>query len=302
VSSVNPADVTAAGKPVILEEFTEETQDASSSSSTTERKPDREGLPSGYRMRADSHYVDQLTSSRRGERIAEVPAVSTPGRDRQDPRDRRADRTLAQLAEDLATIESAAALVSSDASPMGRRVSADLIKAQAWRASWIIRANTIIDGTHRGHVRMRPLGSMLDHLRDRFAAECRLTATTLQIHASEWTTPIAVDEDAFVAGVAGAIVATLGLTANAGGVTIQVTATVSGGELRSVEVTQDDVTVPAGVSSRFMDLAWADRPGGWSAGVGAWTARAVAQQLGGDAVLLAADRRGSTIRMTMRGS
>jgi len=303
VSSVNPADVTAAGKPVVLDEFSEESQDASSSSSPTERKSEREGLPANYRMRADSHYVDQLTSSRRSEqRIAEAPVVSAPGRDRHDPRDRRADRTLAQLAEDLATIESAAGLVASDASPMGRRVSADLIKAQAWRASWIIRANTIIDGTHRGHVRMRPLGSMLDQVRDRFAAECRLTGTTLQIQASEWTTTIAVDEDAFVAGVAGAIVATFGLIGNAGGVVIRVTATASGGELRSVEVTQDDVTVPAGVSSRFMDLAWADRPGGWSAGVGAWTARAVAQQLGGDAVLLAADRRGSTIRMTMRGT
>src|SRR5262245_61749356 len=108
-------------------------------------------------MRADSRYVDQLSSARRSERLAEAPVVSTPGRDRQDPRDRRADRTLAQLAEDLATIESAAALIGSDASPIGRRVSADLIKAQAWRASWIIRANTIIEGNSRGHIRHRKL-------------------------------------------------------------------------------------------------------------------------------------------------
>ena len=33
----------------------------------SEKKPEREGRPSGYQMRADAHYVDQLTS-RRGER------------------------------------------------------------------------------------------------------------------------------------------------------------------------------------------------------------------------------------------
>jgi hypothetical protein len=49
---------------------------------------------------------------------------------------------------------------------------------------------------------------------------------------------------------------------------------------------------------RFFDLAWADRPGGWLAGLGAITARAVAQQHGGNAVFQAGDRRGSLVRIT----
>ena len=76
----------------------------------------------------------------------------------------------------------------------------------------------------------------------------------------------------------------------------RVTAAVAAGELRAIEVTQDDVAVPATASSRFLDPGWHDRPGGWIAGLGAQVARAVAQQHGGDLVFLAADRRGSTIR------
>lgn len=300
MSNLNPADVPAAGRQVILEEFTQESPELAPPTST-DRKTDREGLPPGYRMRADAHYVDQL-SSRRTDRPADAAPAAAPARDRLESRERRSERLLAQLTEDLATIASAATMLTTDASPLGRRLSADLIKAQTARAAWLVRANAILDGAHRPHVRPRPLGAILDQIRDRFAIECRLSGIALQIHTTDWNTTVLVDEDALVAGISGAIVATIGLIGQVEGAAIKVTAGAGGGELRTIEVTQDDVAIPASVGSRFLDVSWTDRPGGWPAGLGAWTARAVAQQHGGDAVFLSADRRGCTVRLSFSRS
>ena len=193
-------------------------------------------------------------------------------------------------------------MLTAETSPLGRRLCADLIKAQTVRAAWLVRASTILDGAHRAHVRPRPLGAILDQIRDRFAIECRLAGVGLHVHMTDWNTTVIVDEDALVTGVSGAIVATLGLIGHVEGAAIKVTAAVSGGELRTIEVTQDDVAVPASVGSRFLDVSWTDRPGGWVAGVGASTARTVAQQHGGDTVFLSADRRGSTVRLSFTRS
>src|SRR5262245_15447435 len=66
VSEIDPADSAAGGNAEIPEEFDEELEGAGGTAARL-KKPVREGLPAGYRMRADAHYVDQL-SSRRVER------------------------------------------------------------------------------------------------------------------------------------------------------------------------------------------------------------------------------------------
>ena len=263
------------------------------------KKPEREGLPAGYRMRADAHYVDQLTAPRGERASAESRAAARRG----DPdtvadvRERRSDRVLAQLAEDVATMGSAAALLANEPSPMARRVNLDLIRVQAWRAAWLLRAQAILDGTHQGQVRARQLGSLLTQLREGFAPECRLAGIGLQIDTTDWRAAVSVDEPAFVAGVAGAMIATLGLVGQGEYAAIRVAATVAGGELETVDVIQEDVAAPAGAVARFFDPGWIDRPGGWTAAFGASTARAVAQLHRGDASLVVGDRRGTTVRL-----
>ena len=98
-------------------------------------------------------------------------------------------------------------------------------------------------------------------------------------------------------GLTGAVFATLGLAGRADGMTIRLGASASGGELRSVDVVQEDVMVAPSIASRFFDPLWAERPGGWIAGLGASVARAVAQHHGGSAVFLAGERRGTTLRL-----
>ena len=139
---------------------------------------------------------------------------------------------------------------------------------------------------------------MLGAVRDGFAPECRISTVALHIHAPDWNASVAVDEQAVVEGVTGAVFATLGLLGSPDGATINITAAANAGELRSIDVTQDEVCVPAALASRFFDPTLTDRPGGWTAALAAATARAVVQHHGGEAALVLSGKRGSTIRLT----
>jgi len=102
-------------------------------------------------------------------------------------------------------------------------------------------------------------------------------------------------EEPTLAVIGGAVLATLGL---GDGLAIRISATVGDTGLRTIEVAQDTVQVGHAVGGRFLDGSWTDRPGGWTASLGATVAKSVAHQAGGEVVFLGGDRRGSTVRFT----
>jgi len=256
-------------------------------------------------MRADAHYVEQLGTRREQ---ADRPETSrhqagqadmTPS-DSHGERDRRSDRVMNQVSEELATIASATTL-AADASPLARRLGLELVRAQVWRASWLLKASAIVDGRYRGGVQPTSIGAVAEQLRQGLTPECRLAGVTLQVQASDANAVTTLDAALVTAGMTGAVVATLGLMGETSGATIRVVLEAAGSDLRAIEVTQDLVSVPAAAGARFFDAAWTDRPGGWTAAMGALTVRSTAQHLGGSAVFVPGDRRGSTVRMTARG-
>jgi len=292
LSELDPADITAVPQR-IPESFNPELVDTSTPAADR-KKPEREGLPPGYRMRADAHYVDQLTT-RRGDKSAD------PGRgsDRAADAQTRMDQLLSQLSEGISTIESAASSLSSDASPVARRVNLDLIKMQAWRASWLLRANAMLQGTHRPQSRPRPLAFLLGQIRNAFASECRLSGVGLQVQASDWNAVVTVDESSLLTGMAAPVFATLALIDQSEDVTVNLSAQASGGELRTIDVLQDDILMPAGATAGFFDPAAIDRAAPWSARLIVPTIKAIAQQRGGEALFLTTDRGGSLIRLQL---
>jgi hypothetical protein len=309
VSDVNPAEFAAGDRSLTPETFS---NDSTDSTHPEHGKPEREGLPAGYRMRADTsmvdlgharadlHYVDELTARRSDRwRAAASRDAGTATADPPDARGARMDRAFAQLAEDLATIGSAAALVGGDASPMARRLNLDLVRSEAWRAGWLVRACSLLDRPRRGSLKPRPLAAVLGAVRSGFAPECRLAGIDLRVQASDWNAIVSIDEPAVIAGLCGAIVATLGLVDQSEGAAIEINARALGGELRDIEVLQNDVAVVDDLAQRFFEPG-IDRPGGWVAEIGALTARAVAEQHGGTAEFEAADV-GSTVRIRLGG-
>jgi hypothetical protein len=207
---------------------------------------------------------------------------------------------LDHLAADVAAIEAAAAMLSADATPLARRVSLDLIKAQSARASWLLRAQALLAGpgamrAARSHV----IGDVLAGVRDRLAAECRLNGVGLQI-TSESRAAVTIDDTLLTVGVTGAVLSLAGLLTGLEGAVIRVDALVEvdGDEddLQSIEVSQDAVAVPSSLKQRFFDADWVERPGGWLGAIGAATAEAAAVQLGGAINFSTGNRRGCTIR------
>ena len=286
MSDVDPAEVSSRARALRTEEYSPEPDDPPPSSKKAE-KIEREGLPPGYRMRADAHYVENL-ASRRDRGAAEGPRATDS---------QRSDRLLDQLAEDLDTIESAAQALATDGARVARRVNTDLIKSQVWRASWALRSHALLSGRYRARLRPRPIGFLLGQIRSGWAAECRLANVKLDVETSDWNAVVAVDEQSLVAGVNGAVIATLGLIGDTDEVSLTLQATSSSGQLRAIDLVQADVLVTPSEGGRFFDASWVDRPGGWLAGLGAAVARAAAQQHGGDAVFLTDEEIGSTVRM-----
>jgi hypothetical protein len=269
-------------------------------SSTETGKAEREGLPPGYRMRADAHYVDALSGTPRADRgrdsgrSAVADPITRPGVTN--------PRLLDQLAEDVSAIESAAALLTADKSALMRRVGLDLIKAQATRASWLLRANALLAGAEPDdQARRRPLGDILAHVRERAAVECRLMGVGLELHVTPEAARVPQPETTVAAGVMGLVLAQLGLCTGTEGATIRIQAALLPGEMGSlsIDVLQDAAPVPAGGPGRFFDADWVARPGGWLAAIGAATARAAADRLDGSAAVVTTERRGCKVNLTL---
>ena len=260
-------------------------------------------------MRADAHYVDLLTSrrsepSRESQRAGqrsqpaggwdEVLGLDVPAESREIQR----SIPLSHLVDDLTTIQGAAAMLANDTSPLVRRVSLDLINMHAARAAWRLRAEAVLSGGHRVERRGRRLGALLAQVRDGLAPACRLTGAGLDVHATNWDAVVSVDGDVLEVGLIGAVLATLGLVRSDEWAAVRIHAVEQDGELKAIDIAQEEVRLPDGLGRRFFDPAYLDRPGGWAACLGAATARAAAKLHGGDATVITHERRGSTIRLT----
>jgi hypothetical protein len=133
---------------------------------------------------------------------------------------------------------------------------------------------------------------------DGLAPECRLHGSAIDLNAVDWRAACPIDEAGLMTGVAGAVVATLGLLGPAEGATVRMTL-ITGSEAPVIEIAQDAVPVRAAMAQRFLDPAWTDRPGGWMAALGAAAARTAAHQHGGSAAFALGDVRGSAVRLTL---
>jgi hypothetical protein len=344
---------------------------------------DREGLPPTYRMRADAHYVDQLTArsndvplrllqvedidepetadtldaaelqplvqsvaehgivqpllvrregpryrllagrrrlaAARGASMARVPCMVYQVSDAQAdalalaanvrgeapaavvpaPTASHVDAALvASVAESVTTIQSSASLLAADGSPMARRIAIGLVRAEAWRAAWQLRAAAILERRHDWRPRSVVLGSVLGRVREEFGPEQRLGNIDLRLNILDWNVSADLDEAALVCGIAGAVFASAGLATGADVPELTLVARRPEGKRIIVEVTQD-AAVPDAVAARFFDPTWTDRPGGRVAMLGAAVAKAVAEQHGGTASFVTSQARGGSVKLTL---
>jgi len=346
------------------------------------RGGEREGLPPGFRMRADAHYVDQLSArssdvpmrlvavddidapdravagdsaklqalaqsiaehgvlqpllvrrdgaryrliagrkrlaAARAASVARVPClVHSVDEEQAETLARAAEvRTdgskgpssgadafvgadvLAPLADAVKAIQAAATLLTGDGSPMVRGVALDLVRAEAWGASWQLQAAAILAGSHRWRFTSHLLAPLMARVRDGFAADGRLRGIEVSMNVADGNLSADVDENSFVCGLSGAIVAVAGV-ADAGEPARVSVAARKADKAPVIEVALDVDPPDTIAADRFFDIAWIERPGGRAAAIGAAAARAVAERHGGDAVFAGGAGRGCKVRLTL---
>jgi hypothetical protein len=189
-------------------------------------------------------------------------------------------------------------MLASRGTPLGRQVALDLVRAEAWRADWQLRAAAILDGSHEWQFRRSALGPVVVRACERFAAGSRVNGIDLAPDVSDWSASAVLDEEAVICAVAGAVIATAGLTEGAASRSLSVAIGGAKDDSLTVTVAEDGVTPPAGVD-RFFDVKWSERPGGWLAAVAAVTVRAVAERHNGQATLLDRNGRGTALQFSL---
>jgi hypothetical protein len=202
------------------------------------------------------------------------------------------------LSETLATIQSAITMLTSRGTAMSHKVALELLVAEARRAAWQVRAAELLEHRPPSNPRRVVVGPLVTRVCDGWAAEARLRGIELMSEIPDWNVSASIDDELFTCALSGAVLATMALVEGADRRTIGVAVRVSADGCAGVDVTQNGTSLPGGGAGRFFDKSWIERPGGWVAAVGAAVAKVVAERHGGDAILIAREGRGSTIRLT----
>jgi hypothetical protein len=206
-------------------------------------------------------------------------------------------QVLQALSVELISIGSSAALLRSAArSPFRRRVTADLVQAQAWRAAWLASAAAVVTG-RPGSGRARPMESILEHVKTGFEAEAKLTRLQLECTVASSAAPLTFDESLGVVLVTGCVLATLSLLDESVEPHVEVRAATPNERALSIEVAQRTTPIPADFARAFREPGFS-RSSDLMASLGLLTARSVALQLGGTSEFIAIAGRGSVIQNT----
>jgi hypothetical protein len=242
--------------------------------------PAREGLPAGYRMRADRHYVDELTSEDLRRKPSVVPPPQSVGSKPSVGSERSAD-LFKSLSEELAAVESARRLLADKGPAIARRAAFDLIEVHTARAAWLIQATRFVESEAPQPDRRQPLGTLIDDLVERFAPEGRLRGVTLRARVDDRAYSTRFDAHALSIGLAGAVVALLPFVDADEEPALHVDATRSTGSL-TVHIVHRSTRLDTTSAERFFDQTWTMRPGGWPAALGMLTLKRAVEHHGGN--------------------
>jgi hypothetical protein len=336
----------------------------------------REGLPSSYRMRAESHYVDLLAARSSGprERTISIQSIDAPVfvdqpaiaslvesirrygilqpllvQDRDgtyqliaghkrlaaavsaglrevpclvyDVNDEKADAlgraaavsgsregaapasalpgaatTLApadttlhagqDLARALAALTACAEMLSAAASDMSRAVVANLVRAEAWRASTLLHATRVVRHELRVARAAMPIVTVLDRVADGLSAERRVRCMTIDTQSDLSRGACVATDEALLTGALGCgVLATLALVDGVADARVTLKASAEGSQRVAFAVVQESVSAPAVWFARAFDGQWTDRPGGVAATVSMLAVQHTAELLGGEVVV-----------------
>lgn len=195
---------------------------AADQSSPPATPPVREGLPRSFRMRADKHYVEMLDAPQPAaakESPVASPVASTPTdpatEGARETRDEEAIAAAARAGHDLAQSLSALRASSNllnDRGGLASTVAANLIRAEAWRATCLLQASRFLRGEIAASSRSVQARATLDQALEAIEPERRLRAVVIDRRISVGDRRIATDEQLLVVVLSGLLMTMIART------------------------------------------------------------------------------------------
>lgn len=265
---------------------------SSQSPSLDKPRPVRQGLPSGYRMRHDAHYVDELESRRRpsdanGSALAFPTSIPVTF-------------ALRDMSQELEGVASCFRLVAVKARPLRERMGLSLARVGVERNMRAFQALRMLLEDPQPEPAPVSLTAIIEQTIASFDEEVRLTGMRISLDAPDL--PVRVTADARMLSLAlQACVATMVSLVEASNLAevIHITVRVADG-IASCEMRQDAYRLSADQFSRMTDLEWSDRPGGIPAGIGLAAAARIGQAHGGGLDARRTEAGGCVLTLTVR--
>jgi len=266
----------------------------------------RQGLPPGYRMRHDAHYVDELNSRHRPPEAA--PPAGHPNADAAlgapalaFPTSIPVTFALRDMSQELEGVASCFNLVAAKARPLRERMGLSLARVGVERNMRAFQALRMLLEDPPPEPSLVSLTGIVDQTVKSFDEELRLTGARISLDAPD--TSVRVTADARMLSLAvqacvGTLVSLVEASNAAEGIHISVR---SADGLASCEMRQDAYRLSADQFSRLTDLEWSERPGGIPAGIGLAAAARIAQAHGGGLDARRSDGGGCVLTLTVRG-
>lgn len=230
----------------------------------------REGLPSGYRMRADAHYVEQLETAR--------PLPSAAPRRTTAPGSATSE---GDVLTSLHAISSCAALVDDEVTGLTRRVATSLIRAEAWRSTCLLQASRILRQGIAPTRRSTSVRRLVSRVVESVEHERRLRGVQMDTLVSVADSHTVIgQEDTLVFVLSGLTLLTIELAATASDGSVLIAALPEPAGRVTLAISQDSAAVPESWPSVVGDPD-SDSAGAWSTPVPVLALRRVAEAYGG---------------------
>jgi len=273
----------------------------------------REGLPPSYRMRAEPHYVEALVDrSLAGLETGTTAAPETPVAPAVPVSEPRADdagrvtsalfaAAATTLAEAFDAIQAALRDVPLRGRPLRDRVAIELARAEATRGRWIADAAVVLQFEPLPALDEVDLLRLIGSVFEAFGPENRLSGGAAAMPAPTGTCPVFGDERLLTTALGAMLAAVRALVEDRGDARKVAVALGPRREaaVRTIEVTQAAVRLPASAYERFFDMDWADHPAGPSGALLLAAARKIALAHGGGLDIAPLDGGGSRLVLSV---
>jgi len=255
-------------------------------------RPARQGLPPGFRMRHDAHYVDELESRRRpADPVA--PGLAFPT-------SIPVTFALRDMSQELEGVASCFNLVGRTARPLRERVGLSLARVGVQRNMRAFQALRVLLEDPAPELVQVSLNNIVEQTINSFDEELRIIEARASLDLYDG--PLRANADARMLLIAvQACVGTLASMVEASGqaAVIHIATRIVEGTM-CCEMRQDSYFMSADRFSRLPDLEWSERPGGIPAGISLAAAARIAQAHGGALDARRTDAGGCTLSLSLK--